>query len=98
MRYTNNQHTLFDFVASAIGVDDDVNSRTTAIALSETRLRTPRNGSREGPREADVTFQIEVPKGITFSLDAAYLEPGKAYFDVITKRAWAFSIGVSLSL
>jgi len=96
--YTDNEHTLFDLVASALGVEADVNSRATIISLSNTGLIFPRNGSRQAAREVDVTFKIEAPKGVTFSLDSAYLEPGSAFSDVITKRAWLLVATVSLAL
>jgi hypothetical protein len=98
LTYTNNERTLFDLVASLLGVDGDVNSRTTIIALRDYRLRYPRNNSRSAAREAGATFQIEVPKGITFTLDSAYLLRGDAFKDLIPHRGWSIGASVSLSL
>jgi hypothetical protein len=96
--YTNSEVSLFDLVASALRVADDVNSRSTIISAREYKLRYAENGARGAAREYNVIFNIEVPKGVTFSFDASYLEPSEAFKDRITDRAWAFGANVTLSL
>lgn len=96
--YTNTKHSLFDLVAQVLGVEGDVNSRSTVISLRDYRLRYPRNGGKGAAREGNVTFNLEVPKGVTFTLDASYIDPGPAYSDVIQDRAWSFGVAVTLSL
>ena len=98
LTYTNSETSLFDFVASALGVTADVNSRSTIVSLREYKLRYPENGARGAARELNVTFNIEIPKGVTFTFDANYLEPGEAFKDRITERAWSFGANVTLSL
>lgn len=96
--YTNSEWTLLDLVASGLRVREDVNSRSTIVALRDYRLRYGINGERGAAQEINVTFNIEVPKGVTFSLDASWLDPGAAYEDRITDSAWSFGANVTLSL
>lgn len=98
LTYTNSARSLFDLVASVLHVDADVNSRSTIISAREYKLRYAENGARGAAREYNVVFNIEVPKGVTFSLDANYLEPSEAFRDRIIARPWSFGVNVTLSL
>jgi hypothetical protein len=99
LTWTSTKFSLWDLVTGLIGIDKDVNSKSTIVALRDYRLRYPNtNGGRNAARELDVTFQVEVPKGVTFSLELGYLEPGDAFADVIKDEAWSAAVIVNLSL
>jgi hypothetical protein len=96
--YTNSETSLFDFVASLLEVENDVNSRSTVVSLREYKLRYSENGARAAARELNVTFNIEVPKGVTFTFDVNFLDPSEAFENRIKERAWSFGANVTLSL
>jgi hypothetical protein len=96
--YTNNTFTLMDLIAQAIGVESDVNSKATILSYREYKLRYPRNGGRSAAREANATFQIEVPKGVTFSLELGWLEPGDAFEDIVKDDLFSIAAIINLTL
>ncbi|HEX7151493.1 MAG TPA: hypothetical protein VF618_08405 [Thermoanaerobaculia bacterium] len=98
LTYTNSRTSIFDFVASLLDVENDVNSRSTVVGLREYKLRYSENGARGAAREVNVTFNIEVPKGVTFSFDVNFLDPSEAFENRIKERAWSFGANVTLSL
>jgi len=98
LTWTSTKFSLWDLITEPIGIDKDVNSKSTIVALRDYRLRHPRNNGRNAARELDITFQVEVPKGVTFSLELGYLEAGDAFADVIKDDVWSAAVIVNLSL
>jgi hypothetical protein len=96
--YTNSEFSLLDLVASALRVPDDVNSRSTVISVRDYKLLYSENKARAAAREIDATFNIEVPKGVTFTFDVNRLDPSEAFKDRIKRSVWSFGANVTLSL
>lgn len=99
LNYINTRSALvLEALAALLGVREQTISRSTTVALHHYRFNEPIFGERDAGNEIDVKFEVQVPKGITTSLNFGYLFVGPGIDEVIKEEPWIVTAQVKVSL
>lgn len=83
--------------ANIIGIEETPNSQSMTFKVHYYRFNEPRFGEHEAGWEGNVSFLVEVPKGITTTLDVGYFVPGDALPEV-PGNVWRIAAAVKATI
>lgn len=85
---TLNTWSLLALIANLFGITETPTSQSTTLKLHYYHFNEPRFDSHDAGSEADLSFLIEVPKGVTATLDFGYFRPGNALQPIFSRDVW----------
>jgi len=96
--WTSKTFTPLEAISRFFQVREPAASRSTSVSFHHYRFNEPVFGERGAGSELDVSFSLQLPKGVTTTLSAAYFFVGDALDPVLPEEPWAVSLGVSVKL
>ncbi|HEX9984098.1 MAG TPA: hypothetical protein VGF69_12600 [Thermoanaerobaculia bacterium] len=100
VQWTDARWSLLGKLAERIGRKESIESRATIASLHTYRFSRAVEGRKAAGIEADIEFQVESPKTVTWTLGAAYYHRSRAIELVanLPDDPWQITAGVSLKL
>jgi len=96
--WTSPQFSLLEYLVKALQMNEAPASKSTTLKLNWYRFNQSAFASHDAGFEADLEFSVEIPKGITTTIDMGYFRPGEALRSVILKDVWAISASVKATI
>ncbi len=98
LQYSTTRWSLLREFARLLLADDEIRSWSTVISVHKYDLRQARLGQngRNAGWEGDLKFVVETLPKVRVNLGMGYYAPGNAVNDIIKRRVWAVTSGVSI--
>jgi hypothetical protein len=101
-QYSDSRISPLATIAGLLNAESDIQSRSTVISSHWYRFAKPVNDRHAAGVEVDLTFNVEVPKNVTWTLTGGFFRPGPAIEHLphlsLDANPWMVMLGVAINL